>query len=89
LQIAGILLTMSDRRLNLSRQVAAEVKSYFGDKVYKTHIKRNVRLAEAPSHGEPIVLYDIISQGAQDYLSLAGEVIGTDRSGVVGEMRVA
>jgi chromosome partitioning protein len=75
LQIAGILLTMSDRRLNLSRQVAAEVKSYFGDKVYKTHINRNVRLAEAPSHGEPIVLYDIISQGAQDYLRLAGEVI--------------
>tara|TARA_Y100000994_G_scaffold240566_1_gene235416 strand:+ start:375 stop:1139 length:765 start_codon:yes stop_codon:yes gene_type:complete len=78
LQIAGILLTMSDKRLNLSRQVAAEVKTYFGDKVYRTHINRNVRLAEAPSHGEPIVLYDIISQGARDYLSLANEVIGTD-----------
>jgi chromosome partitioning protein len=75
LQIAGVLLTMYDGRLNLSRQVASEVKSYFGDKVYKTSISRNVRLAEAPSHGQPIVLYDILSQGSQDYMSLAGEVI--------------
>jgi chromosome partitioning protein len=75
LQIAGVLLTMFDSRLNLSRQVAAEVKSYFGSKVYKTAIARNVRLAEAPSHGQPIVLYDILSPGAQNYMSLAGEVI--------------
>ena len=75
LQIAGVLLTMFDGRLNLSRQVASEVKSYFGNKVYKTSISRNVRLAEAPSHGQPIVLYDILSQGSQDYMSLAGEVI--------------
>ena len=75
LQIAGVLLTMFDGRLNLSRQVASEVKSYFGDKVYKTSISRNVRLADAPSHGQPIVLYDILSQGSQDYMSLAGEVI--------------
>ena len=75
LQIAGVLLTMFDGRLNLSRQVASEVKSYFGDKVYKTSITRNVRLAEAPSHGQPIVLYDIVSPGAQNYMSLAGEVI--------------
>jgi chromosome partitioning protein len=75
LQIAGVLLTMFDHRLNLSRQVAAEVKSYFGTKVYKTAITRNVRLAEAPSHGQPIVLYDILSPGAQNYMSLAGEVI--------------
>ena len=75
LQIAGVLLTMFDGRLNLSRQVASEVKSYFGDKVYKTSISRNVRLAEAPSHGQPIVLYDILSQGSQDYMSLAGEGI--------------
>lgn len=75
LQIAGVLLTMYDARLNLSRQVAAEVKSYFGNKVYKTLITRNVRLAEAPSHGQPIVLYDIVSPGAQNYMSLAGEVI--------------
>jgi len=75
LQIAGVLLTMYDGRLNLSRQVAAEVKSYFGNKVYKTSITRNVRLAEAPSFGQPIVLYDILSPGAQNYMSLAGEVI--------------
>ena len=75
LQIAGVLLTMFDGRLNLSRQVASEVKSYFGNKVYKTAITRNVRLAEAPSHGQPIVLYDILSPGAQNYMSLAGEVI--------------
>ncbi len=75
LQIAGVLLTMYDARLNLSRQVAAEVKSYFGNKVFKTAITRNVRLAEAPSHGQPIVLYDILSPGAQNYMSLAGEVI--------------
>ncbi len=75
LQIAGVLLTMFDGRLNLSRQVSSEVKSYFGNKVYKTSISRNVRLAEAPSHGQPIVLYDILSQGSQDYMGLAGEVI--------------
>jgi len=75
LQIAGVLLTMFDARLNLSRQVATEVKSYFGNKVYKTAITRNVRLAEAPSYGQPIVLYDILSPGAQNYMSLAGEVI--------------
>ena len=75
LQIAGVLLTMFDARLNLSRQVAAEVKSYFGTKVYRTVIPTNVRLAEAPSYGQPIVLYDILSPGAQNYMSLAGEVI--------------
>lgn len=75
LQIAGVLLTMFDQRLNLSRQVADEVRSYFGGKVYKTLITRNVRLAEAPGHGQPIVLYDIVSPGAQNYMSLAGEII--------------
>ena len=75
LQIAGVLLTMFDQRLNLSRQVADEVRSYFGAKVYKTAITRNVRLAEAPGHGQPIVLYDIVSPGAQNYMSLAGEII--------------
>ncbi|MBQ39431.1 MAG: hypothetical protein CME04_23865 [Gemmatimonadaceae bacterium] len=75
LQIAGVLLTMYDGRLNLSRQVADEVRSYFGNKVYKTAISRNVRLAEAPGHGQPIVLYDIVSPGAQNYMSLAGEII--------------
>jgi len=76
LQIAGVLLTMFDSRLNLSRQVADEVRSYFGKKVYDTAITRNVRLAEAPGHGQPIVLYDIVSSGAQNYMSLAGEIIG-------------
>ena len=63
LQIAGVLLTMYDGRLNLSRQGADEVRSYFGNKVYKTAITRNVRLAEAPGHGQPIILYDIVSPG--------------------------
>ena len=75
LDIEGVLLTMYDRRLNLSKQVAAEAREYFGDKVYRTAIPRNVRLAEAPSFGQPIVLYDVLSQGAQAYLALANEVL--------------
>jgi chromosome partitioning protein len=76
LEIEGVLLTMFDRRLNLSRQVAAEAREYFGPKVYRAAIPRNVRLAEAPSFGKPIVLYDVLSSGAQAYLALAHEVIG-------------
>jgi chromosome partitioning protein len=75
LDIEGVLLTMFDRRLNLSRQVAAEARDYFGGKVYRTPIPRNVRLAEAPSFGQPIVLYDVLSQGAQAYLALAKELL--------------
>ena len=75
LQIEGVLLTMFDGRLNLSRQVAEETKSHFGDRVYQTVIGRNVKLGEAPSFGKPIILYDIMSTGAQNYISLAGEVI--------------
>ncbi len=75
LQIEGVLLTMYDGRLNLSRQVAEEAKEYFGPKVYRTTIPRNVRIAEAPSFGKPIVLYDVMSVGAKSYLSLAKEVI--------------
>ncbi len=82
LQIDGVLLTMFDQRLNLSKQVAEEAKEYFGSRVYKTVIPRNVRLAEAPSFGKPIVLYDILSAGAQSYLALAREIIG--RSARVG-----
>ena len=83
LEIDGVLLTMFDQRLNLSRQVADEAKEYFGDRVYETVIPRNVRLAEAPSFGKPIVLYDILSAGAQAYLALAREVMGREdrRSG--------
>jgi chromosome partitioning protein len=75
LEIDGVLLTMFDQRLNLSRQVAEEAKEYFGDRVYRTVIPRNVRLAEAPSFGKPIVLYDILSAGAQAYLGLAREIM--------------
>jgi chromosome partitioning protein len=75
LQIEGVLLTMYDGRLNLSRQVADEAKEYFGGRVFRTAIPRNVRLAEAPSFGEPIVMYDILSVGAKSYLALAQEVI--------------
>lgn len=75
LDIEGVLLTMFDRRLNLSKQVAAEAREYFGNNVYRTAIPRNVRLAEAPSFGKPIVLYDALSQGAQAYLALAKEVL--------------
>jgi chromosome partitioning protein len=80
LQIEGVLLTMYDQRLNLSRQVADEAKEYFGARVYKSSIPRNVRLAEAPSFGKPIVVYDVLSAGSQSYLALAREVIaGTAR----------
>ena len=65
LTIEGILITMFDSRLNLSQQVLKEVKDYFGDKVYKTLINRNVKLGEAPSHGKPIILYDASSTGSQ------------------------
>jgi chromosome partitioning protein len=75
LQVEGVLLTMYDQRLNLSKQVADEAKEYFGDKVYTMTIPRNVRLAEAPSFGKPIVVYDILSVGAQSYLALAQEII--------------
>ncbi len=76
LRLAGILLTMYDKRNNLSQQVAHEVQSHFGSEVFKTIIPRNVRLSEAPSYGKPILLYDIRSTGAQSYLSLARELIG-------------
>jgi chromosome partitioning protein len=75
LEIEGVLLTMYDRRLNLSKQVAEEAHEYFGDRVYRTAIPRNVRLAEAPSFGEPIVQYDALSAGAQSYLALAREIL--------------
>lgn len=75
LRIEGIVLTMFDGRNNLSRQVEEEVRAHFGEQVFKTVIPRNVRLSEAPSHGRPIILYDIASRGAVAYLELAGEVI--------------
>ena len=75
LKIEGVLLTMLDARTNLGIQVIDEVKKYFQDKVYKTIIPRTVRLSEAPSHGEPIIIYDPKSRGAEVYLDLAKEVV--------------
>lgn len=75
LAIDGVLLTMYDARLNLSRQVATEAREYFGGKVFETVIPRNVRLAEAPSFGKPIILYDVASVGAQAYMGVAKELL--------------
>jgi chromosome partitioning protein len=75
LMIEGVLLTMLDARTNLGIQVIDEVKKYFQDKVYKTIIPRNIRLSEAPSHGQPIIIYDPRSRGAEVYLDLAKEVV--------------
>jgi chromosome partitioning protein len=75
LVIEGVLLTMYDGRLNLCRQVAEDVKSFFTGKVFTTSINRNVKLSEAPSFGKPIILYDIMSAGAENYLNLAKEIM--------------
>jgi chromosome partitioning protein len=75
LDIEGVLLTMYDERTNLGQQVATEVREFFKEKVFRTVIPRNVRLGEAPSHGMPVILYDVKSRGAEAYLSLAKEVI--------------
>ena len=75
LEIEGVLITMYDSRLNLSNQVVNEVKQYFGEKVYKTLIHRNVKLSESPSFGKPIMLYDASSTGSQNYMNLATEVL--------------
>jgi chromosome partitioning protein len=75
LEIEGILLTMYDDRTTLSKQVAADLRSFFGSQVFETVIPRNVRLAEAPSHGMPVIFYDISSRGAESYMQLAKEVI--------------
>jgi len=78
LNIEGILITMYDSRLNLSKQVINEVQEYFGDKVYQTYINRNVRLGEAPSHGKPIILYDPSSTGSNNYMNLVTEILNQD-----------
>ena len=75
LEIQGVVLTMFDRRNNLSDQVATDVRSVLGDKVYETVIPRNVRVSEAPSHGKPALLYDFRCAGSRAYISLAGEVL--------------
>jgi chromosome partitioning protein len=76
LRIAGILLTMYDERTRLAKEVAEEVRRHFTDKVYQTVVPRNVRLAEAPGFGLPVLLYDIRSRGAAAYLALAREILG-------------
>jgi chromosome partitioning protein len=79
LEIQGVVLTMHDARTSLSREVESEVRAFFGAKVYATMIRRNVRVAEAPSHGKPILLYDYDCHGSQDYIKLAHEVIERER----------
>ena len=81
LTIAGILLTMFDRRTNLSHQVAEDAENYFKKLVFKTTIPRNVRLGEAPSFGQPILLYDALSPGAKSYFSLAKEIMSANHNG--------
>jgi len=79
LEIQGIVLTMFDRRNNLSNMVATDVRAHFGDKVYKTVIPRNVRVSEAPSYGRPVIIYDLNCAGSQAYLHLAGEMLRRER----------
>jgi len=76
LSVEGVVLTMYDDRTNLAQQVTDELKSYFGDRLFATSIPRNVRLAEAPSHGKPALLYDVRSRGAEAYIKLAKEIMG-------------
>jgi ATPases involved in chromosome partitioning len=80
LAIEGILLTMYDDRTNLTRQVADDLKEFFGDDVFKTVIPRSVRLAEAPSHGKPILYYDVRSRGAESYIKLAKEILANEQA---------
>jgi chromosome partitioning protein len=79
LEIQGVVLTMFDKRNNLSNSVAADVRGHFGEKVYDTVIPRNVRISESPSHGKPVLLYDFRSPGAQAYVHLASEVLRRER----------
>jgi chromosome partitioning protein len=83
LQIAGLLRTMFDPRNNLANEVSAQLRSHFGDKLYRTIIPRNVRLAEAPSFGKPVISYDLHSKGAEAYLALAGEILRREQNTVV------
>ncbi len=80
LELQGVVLTMYDRRNNLSADVEADVRAHLGEKVYRTAIPRNVRISEAPSHGKPALLYDLKCAGSQAYVQLASEVIGRERA---------
>lgn len=79
LALEGVLLTMFDSRLRLSSQIVEEIEKYFGEKLYKTIIHRNVRISESPSHGKPIILYDALSMGARNYMNLAQEFLDKNR----------
>ncbi len=78
LEIEGVLLTMFDTRVRLAHQVASEVRRYFGEKVFKTVVQRNIRIAEAPSFGKPVLLYDATSTGSRNYIRLAREIIANN-----------
>jgi chromosome partitioning protein len=78
LEVEGVVLTMFDERTNLAQQVATELRKYFGKKLFRTSIPRNVRLAEAPSHGKPALVYDVRSRGAESYIRLAKEILGAE-----------
>ena len=82
LEIQGVVLTMYDRRNNLSDMVAADVREHFGDKVYRTVIPRNVRVSEAPSHGKPVLVYDWRCAGSQAYIHLASEILRREKKAV-------
>lgn len=82
LLIEGLLLTMYDERTNLSAAVAKDLRDFYGNQVFKTVIPRNVRLAEAPSYGKPIILYDIRSKGAESYIQLAKEILKNESKGI-------
>lgn len=79
LEIEGVLLTMFDGRLNLSNQVADDVRNYFSEKVFRTVINRNVRISEAPSFGKPVILYDAVCAGTESYMQLAEEVLSHEK----------
>ncbi|HEX3487321.1 MAG TPA: ParA family protein [Micropepsaceae bacterium] len=86
LEIQGVILTMFDKRNNLSDEVAKDVRAYLGDKVYQTVIPRNVRISEAPSHGLPALVYDLRCPGSQAYIKLAGEMIQRERARFPGPL---
>ena len=88
LSLQGVVLTMFDRRNNLCEMVAADVRQYLGARVYKTMIPRNVRVSEAPSHGKPVLLYDMRCAGSQAYIRLAREILQQENS-LAGEPALA
>jgi chromosome partitioning protein len=89
LVVEGVVITMFDERTNLAQQVAEELKKHFGAKLCATTIPRNIRLAEAPSHGQPALLYDVRSRGAESYIRLAKEILGRQASVASGPEQVA